>query len=124
MGLVLEDAVTMRFKFTVPTTENVTIKITSDSNPTGWVITADQFTEEYSGGKYYVDFGGLHAGQMRENVYVTIYQGNKPISNTLRYAVESYANKYQTADPATFPGLAELVKAMMIYGDSAYNFAN
>ena len=124
VGLVLEDAVNMRFKFTVPTLENVTLKITSDTNAEGWTIEAKDFLYEESNSRYYVDFGGLHAGQMRECVYVTVYQGDTAISNTLRYTIESYAHKYQNADPVACPGLSDLVKAMMIYGDAAYNFAN
>ena len=124
VGLVLEDAVTMRFKFTADSIDGISVKITSDTNPEGWIISEDGFQYEESTGRYYVDFGGLHAGQMRESVYVTVYDGDTAVSNTLRYTVESYAQKYQAADETTYPNLAELVKAMMRYGDAAYNFAN
>ena len=122
VGLVLEDAVTMRFKFTTTRIDGLTVKITSDTNPEGWVIDASNFRYEEATGRYYVDFGGLHAGQMRECVYVTVYDGDTAISNTLRYAVESYAYRY--AESTAYPTLAELVKAMMRYGDAAYAFAN
>ncbi|MBR4017081.1 MAG: bacterial Ig-like domain-containing protein, partial [Oscillospiraceae bacterium] len=122
VGLVLEDAVTMRFKFTTADITGLTVKITSDTNTEGWVIHSDDFLYEESTGRYYIDFGGLHAGQMRECVYVTVYNGETAVSNTLRYAIESYAYKY--ASNESYPTLAALVKAMMRYGDAAYNFAN
>ena len=122
VGLVLEDAVTMRFKFTTADITGLTVKITSETNAEGWVISADEFLYEESTGRYYVDFGGLHAGQMRECVYVTVYNGDTAISNTLQYSIESYAYRY--ANNTTYPTLAALVKAMMRYGDAAYNFAN
>ncbi|MBR4016838.1 MAG: hypothetical protein IKK11_03390, partial [Oscillospiraceae bacterium] len=124
VGLVLEDAVTMRFKFRTDSTAGLKVKITSDTNAEGWVIDAADFQYEESTGKYYVDFSGFHAGQMRESVYVTVYNGDTAVSNTLRYTIESYAHKYQTADATQYPYFAELVKAMMRYGDAAYNFAN
>ncbi len=122
VGLVLEDAVTMRFKFETADITGLTVKITSDTNAAGWVIGAEDFQYEESTGRYYVDFGGLHAGQMRQCVYVTVCDGDTAISNTLRYAIESYAYKY--AGNETYPALAALVKAMMRYGDAAYAFAN
>ncbi len=122
VGLVLEDSVTMRFKFRTENIDNLKVKITSDTNKTGWVINSKDFQYEESTGKYYVDFDEFHAGQMRECVYVTLYNGNTAISNTLRYAIESYAYTY--ADYTSYPALAALVKAMMRYGDAAYAFAN
>ncbi len=122
VSLVLEDAVTMRFKFTTADIDGLTVKITSDTNTEGWSIESGDFLYEESTGRYYVDFGGLHAGQMRECVYVTVYNGDTAISNTLRYSVESYAYRY--ANNTSYPTLAALVKAMMRYGDAAYNFAN
>lgn len=122
VGLVLEDAVTMRFKFETADVTGLTVKITSDTNAAGWVIDAEDFQYEESTGRYYVDFGGLHAGQMRQCVYVTVCDGDTAISNTLRYAIESYAYKY--ADNESYPTLAALVKTMMRYGDAAYAFAN
>ncbi len=124
VGLVLEDAVNIHLKLTVPTTENVILKITSDSDPFGWIIYGDNLSYDKENNCYYIDFGELHAGQMRECVYATVYQGETAISNTLRYSIESYAYKYQNADAVAHPGLADLVKAMMVYGDAAYNFAN
>ena len=98
------------------------MKITTDANSTGWVITEENFVYDEENNYYYVDFGGLHAGQMRECIYATVYDSDTAVSHTLRYSIESYAASF--AANTDYPAVAELVKAMMRYGDAAYNFAN
>lgn len=118
-GLLLEDAVTMRFKFSAPTTQDLTVHFCTDQNPTGWVIGADAFVQ--TNGGYYVYFDGLKARQMRETVYVTVYQGDVAVSNTVSYSIESYA--YAKRNDSNTK-LVELLTAMMKYGDSAYRYIN
>lgn len=120
-GLLLEDAVTMRFRFTsTVAASNLTVKITTDANPTGWTINADQLVAASAGG-YYIYFDGLKARQMRETVYVTVYEGSTAVSNTMTYSIESYAYAKQN-DANT--ALTDLLIAMMKYGDSAARRAN
>jgi hypothetical protein len=120
-GLLLEDAVTMRFRFTsTVAASNLTVKITTDANPTGWTINADQLVAASAGG-YYIYFDGLKARQMRETVYVTVYEGSTAVSNTMTYNIESYAYAKQN-DANT--ALTDLLIAMMKYGDSAARRAN
>lgn len=115
-GLVLENAVTMRFRLKVESIDGLSIKITADGNE--WIIT-DFEPVPGKAGQYYVYFRGLAARQMRENIYISVYEGNTCVSNTVRYSVESYAySKQNDADIH----LAELVKAMMRYGISAENY--
>lgn len=120
-ALVLEDSVTMRLKLKTDSLDGLTVKITDGIST--WTANATNLVQ-YEDGRYYLYFDGLHAGQMRQKVYFTVYRGDVAVSNTLQYSVASYAYSYQSADPAQYPGLAELVKAMMRYGDAAYNFAN
>ena len=54
---------------------------------------------------------------MSQNVFVTAYRNGEAVSNTIRYSIESYAAKNIT--DTTYPYLAELVDAMMKYGDAA-----
>ena len=54
---------------------------------------------------------------MRQAVEATVYQNDVAVSNTLTYSVESYAAKHQNDVTPLY--LADLVKAMMLYGDSA-----
>lgn len=117
-GLHLQEAVSMRLKFTAESIDGLTIKIESGSST--WTISSEKFKEE-SAGVYYVYFTGLNAGQMRQGVLLTIYDGDTPVSNTVCYSIESYAYEKQNS---TIAGLADLVKAMIRYGDSACAYVN
>lgn len=116
-GLHLQDSVSMRLRFTAESIEGLSVKIESGTNT--WTISSDKFLEEDD--VYYVYFTGLDAGQMRQSVYLTIYDGDIPVSNTVCYSIESYAYEKQNS---TIAGLPELVKAMMKYGDSAYAYVH
>lgn len=116
-GLNLQDAVAMRLKFTAENIDGLTVKI--ESGESTWTISSNKFMEE--DGVYYVYFTGLDAGQMRQSVYLTICEGDTPVSNTVCYSIGSYAYEKQNS---TIDGLPELVKAMMKYGDSAYAYVH
>jgi hypothetical protein len=117
-GLNLQKSVGMRFKITASNIENLTVRVTNDLGQQS-IITSDTF--EATEGGYYVFFDGLNAGQMSEVVYLTVYEGNRAVSHTIRYSIESYAYAKQNG---TDVKLAELVVAMMKYGDSAKAYAN
>ena len=118
---MLEDSVTIRLKLKTDSVEDLTVKITDGVS--NWTVEATDLVE-YEDGKYYVYFNGLHAGKMRDKVYFTAYRGDTAVSNTLQYSIASYAYTNRNADTVAYPYLAELVKAMMKYGDSAYNYTN
>ncbi len=118
-GLLLEDAVTMRFKFATDSVDGLTVKFYTDSNPTGWTVDDSEFVETTGG--YYVYFDGLKARQMRETVYITVYRGDTAVSNTVSYSIESYAYAKQNDSNEN---LTALLEAMMKYGDSADNYIN
>lgn len=116
-GLQLNDAVSVRLSFKTDNVENLKVVVKTDSQE--WTLDTDEFVE--NNGAYYVYFNGLHAGQMRETFYITIYEGNTAVSNTARYSIESYAEqKVNDFDL----DLADLVVAMMKYGDSANAYIN
>lgn len=116
-GLQLQESVEMRLKFTAESIEGLSVKIESGTNT--WTIASDKFVA--GDGVYYVYFTGLDASQMRQNVYLTICDGDIPVSNTVCYSIGSYAYEKQNS---TIAGLPELVKAMMKYGDSAYAYVH
>lgn len=116
-GLTLTDSVSMRFKFTTNSIDGLSVKIKSATGE--WNITSDKFVEE--DGAYYVYFNGLNAGQMSEKVYLTIYDGDIAVSNTVCYSIESYAYEKQNSSIAY---LSDLVIAMMRYGNSAHAYIN
>lgn len=85
-----------------------------------FIIDSSEF-EMVSGfeNRFCIYFTELKARQFRTPVYITIYKDGKAISNTLRYSVESYAaNKFNSDNDK----IAELVRAIMYYGDSAYRY--
>ena len=114
-SLVLNNGVTIRFRFAAESTEGLTVKIVA----AGQEWTVSQFTAAEQAGQYYADFSGLSARQMREVVSVTVMEGDTAVSNTLEYSVETYAyNKQNEAR------IGDLVLAMMRYGDSAAAYLN
>ena len=73
--------------------------------------------EKGADGYWYFYFDGVYAHQMNEEVFITAYQGNEPVSYTLRYSIESYAAIVTDAK------LKAVTDAMMYYGNSAKAYA-
>ena len=118
-SLLLDNNVEISTSFEIDNAEGVYVNI---YNENGYLL------EEFSGEELTVTpldsgnvrvsfvFNGLNASQMRETVKYIVYDNeNRAISDTLMYSIESYAFKLQNEDTA----LADLIKAMMMYGDSA-----
>lgn len=117
VSLRLKEAITMNFVFTVEKPDGITIRIENAGGDLLQEITQGEL--EISGGYYIAAYNGLTAAQMSETVYATAYRGDKAISDTVAYSVESYAYaKQNDADEA----LAALVRAMMKYGNSAHAY--
>ena len=116
VGLLLNDSITMRFKIDAADVEGMSLKVSGGGY--NWTIDSGKFIA--TNGGYYVYFNGFNAYQVREHIYVTVYKNGEPVSNTLRYSVESYAQSQQ--NNTAQPQLAALVDAMMKYGISAYNY--
>ena len=117
-GLNLQKSVGMRFKISAADIENLTVKVRTESGKET-IITSDTF--EATTGGYYVFYEGQNAAQMSEAVYLTVYDGEKVVSHTICYSIESYAyTKQSSADTK----LVALVKAMMKYGDAAKAYSN
>lgn len=118
-SLNLYDSISMMFVFTTQNLEGITVKV-DDGN--GAIL--KEFSQEKvstAGKYYYVKFNELKAGQMSDTVYVTAYRDGVAVSNTVAYSIESYA--YAKQNDAN-ENLANLVKAMMKYGNSAYAYAH
>ncbi len=116
-SLNLNESVSMMFKFVAENIEGLTLKITSETNE--WNISSNNFMLEND--VYSVKFSGLNAGQMSEKVYLTMYKDDVAVSNTVCYSIESYACSKKDS---TIEHLADLVKAMMKYGNSAHSYVN
>ena len=112
-GLNLRESVAVRFKISADTYEGLEVHITLEGKT--YIIEEKDF--DYRADGTYVHFRSINAAQMSAPMYVTVYCDGKQVSNTVRYSIESYAYAKQN-DTAT-PHLADLVKRMMCYGDSA-----
>ena len=119
-GLKLENSITMRFKIEAESIENLVAKIVSASGQE-WTIKSDSFEACDDGNGYYIYFNGLNASQMREAIYITIYEGTEIVSNTVCYSIESYAYAMQSSGDEALKSLLEM---MMKYGDSAYAYTH
>ncbi len=128
-NLSFENQVKLIFKFKlegISSTEGLTLKV-SRVNPQDASYNdsdADVCTEfrANGGSSYAVYYGGVHAGEMNTNVYVTVYKDGVQVSDTLVYAISSYARqKYEAGNPNN--KLSNVVLEMMRYGDAAVAYA-
>ncbi|MCR5460291.1 MAG: hypothetical protein K6F51_10370 [Acetatifactor sp.] len=116
-ALYLEATVNIQFKYTANNLSNLRVAVTEDK--AGTVVLAEYAADASKiddNGLYYVTFGNLNAAQMRKTFYATVMQGDKKVSNTYCYSIESYAASMKDKD---IPNLDNLLDAMMRYGDSA-----
>ena len=114
-ALYLEAAVNVQFKFTADDLTGLRLAVTDETQ------TLEEFVPDPAvkddNGRYFVTFGGLNAGQMRKTIYAVVTDGEKKVSNTYRYSIESYVASMKGQDYGeTFENLLD---AMMRYGDSA-----
>ena len=107
-GLNLSESIAVRYEFTAESVEGLTAKVTCGGKT--WEV-ADFSTNEKGEDVLLVR---LNAGYMSEPIYVTLYDGETAVSNTVCYSIESYAFTY--GDDSA---LGDLVRAMMKYGDAA-----
>ena len=114
-GITLLESVAMRLQFRADSIDGLTVNITTATGE--WNITSEDFIR--SGDYYYVMFDKLGADKMSEEVYMTVMKDDKAVSNTAKYSIESYAYAKQNDSDSN---LANLVKAMMRYGNSAKNY--
>ncbi len=117
--LNLNDSITIQVMMATDDISNLKVKFTDKDGKVLATVSESQFVE--TDGGYYVNFKGLHAGQMSEAIYITAYRDDVAVSNTVQYSIESYAYSKKDSD---YLNLGDLVKAMMKYGDAAYVYSN
>lgn len=118
-GLVLDSAVTLKLKFAAESVEGLQVRIAVENGDTV-LIDSSRFTYDATEQVYVLYFNGLNADQMSRKLALTVLDADgRAVSNTAQYSIESYAYEKQNS---TIPGLADLVKAMMHYGNAAKNY--
>lgn len=113
-GLVLNNSVMVRAKFTADNIENKTVKITCGKGE--FTYSKDDFVKDKDG-NYYVYCNEIFANEMSEEILLTVYNNGVQCSNTMRFSIESYAKLVH--DNYAGNALDELTTAMMRYGNSA-----
>lgn len=110
-GLSLSESIAVRFEFTAESTEGMLAEITCGD--TTWTVS--DFATSADGNDMFL--ARINAAYMSEPIYVKLYRDGAVISDTVCYSIESYAKTFEADEK-----LANLVKAMMKYGDSARNY--
>lgn len=123
VGLELADAVVLRFMATLPS-DLTNVKLVAKSGTVVWEVPADEFTFDTASGRYKVLFSGLGAHQMSNEVLFTFYDGDTAISNTFSYSIETYVNKNLASLKNSDSKLADVLVAMINYGDAAVAYKN
>ena len=67
----------------------------------------------------YFTFGELPAKRLRSKIYVTLYKGDTPITNTLEYSAETYCNSQSGKDPNMTEQNTRITQQLMRYGNAA-----
>lgn len=113
-GLVLNNSVTIRSKFSAEDIENKTVVITCGNGE--FTYSKDDFVKAEDG-NYYVYCDELFANEMSKEILLTVYDNGIQCSDTMRFSIESYAKLVH--DSYTGTALDDLTTAMMRYGRSA-----
>ncbi len=119
VALILDNSVTVRYKFTADDISGMSIKVQYGN--TEKEFDSSHF-ESLGGGTYGFKFSELSAHQMQVPLYATIYKDGEAVSNTFAYSVESYAARVKQSQPGS--ALGNLTDALMRYGFSATNYKN
>ncbi len=117
-ALALQEVPRIQMKLETAVTEGLVVRISTGSSQ--WTVSQSDFTVDEKG-RLVVTFDKLSAVNMRTPVTFTVYQGDTAVSGTATYSIESYAAS-KIGNSATDAKLVGILKAMMRYGDSAYNY--
>ena len=115
-GLVLNNSIMIRAKFSAKDIENKTVEFAFRN--TKFVYDKNDFVNN-GDGTYYVYCNELFAHELSNEILVTVYENGIPCSNTMRFSVESYASTVQQSSEYKGTALDDLTQAMMRYGKSA-----
>ncbi len=127
VNLYFEDVVGIKFRFTAPATEGLTVKVMDAKSGGNVLAEIAEFTEGANGSSI-AYFDGLDATEMRKTIYAAVYNGETQVSEVLAYSIVAYAGEkvviaeYDKATDAEKNRRA-LVSYMMRYGDAAAAYA-
>ena len=115
-GLVLNNSIMIRAKFSAKDLENKTVEFAFRN--TKFIYDKNDFVNN-GDGTYYVYCNELFAHELSNEILITVCENGVPCSNTMRFSVESYASTVQQSSEYKGTALDDLTQAMMRYGKSA-----
>lgn len=115
-GLVLNNSIMLRAKFSAKDVENKTVEIAFRN--TKFTYDKNDFVNN-GDGTYYVYCNELFAHELSDKLLLTVYENGVPCSNTMLFSVESYASVIQQSSAYKGTALDDLTQTMMRYGKSA-----
>ena len=115
VGMYLENDMSLKLGFKAASTEGLTVEITVKGKTT--VIDASELAPV--NGVYTIYFDGILAVDFDEAVTAVFKLDGEQIGQTLTYSANSYIYYMQNSEDAA---LADLVKALYNYGESAKNY--
>ena len=115
-GLVLNNSIMIRAKFSAKDVENKTVEFAFRN--TKFIYDKNDFVNN-GDGTYYVYCNELFAHELSNEIFITVCENGIPCSNTMRFSVESYASTVQQSSEYKGTALDDLTQAMMRYGKSA-----
>ena len=119
-ALILKNKVVIKPAFEASSNEGLHVKVTDINGNLIQIINGDKLTPTGTG-RYSFEFDNLTANDMSKEFCFTVYnEYDQAVSGTLIYSVESYAYKKQ--NDTAVAGLADVVKTMMMYGDSTVRY--
>jgi hypothetical protein len=123
-ALLLKYNIEMKVNFVVENTSGLYVKVMDVDDKVISIITEDEFMQEFdiTGKKSIsVTFEGIKATELSKICKFAVFNSDgEQISDTLVYSAESYAYSKQNSESS----LANLVKRLIMYGDSAFLYFN
>ena len=116
-GLFLDGQATLRLTVQAENINGLTLKAQVGSKT---IEVPYEHFEKRTDDSYYVYVRGVNVSQMSDEVYLTVYNDENAVSNTICYSIETYANSKIDGDDAV---LSDLLTLMIKYGNSAKAYA-
>lgn len=111
VALRLTDSVSVRFQFSASDLSGLSVRFSIGDYK---YETSEFFAVDGKTDRYYVLFEDILPKEMREAFTVTAYRNGVPVSNTVKYSIQTYAEgNTESGTP-----LSEILVAMLKYGDS------
>ena len=123
-SLELKNKVAMLFSFTSPVRGNYSVRVTDSNGKFISEINSNDFGITDGSGAYVYSFvfDDVFVNQMSKEFRFNVIDidNDADVSGTLSYSIESYASQKLNTENVT---LSNLIKTMMMYGDSVRAFA-